>query len=837
MDVNLEDYLTGLPNMTYFLSLADAKKKSMFKNKKNPCLIYIDLYGMRKFNNTFGFEEGNKLLISLGKLLVDFFGLENCCRIGGDDLAVLTEDDVIEAVLNHLFEEVRKMEKQGQQSVEFFLHVGIYLFKTEDIEINVACDRAKTACLLIQGKNDSAFSYYDISIAEANEKKQYIIDNLDKALSEHWIKVYYQPIIRAINTRVCDEEALARWIDPVKGFLSPADFIPILEESKLIYKVDLYILDQVLEKMKFMAEQGYHMVSQSINLSRSDFEVCDIVEEICKRIDKSGISRDKINIEITESILGNDFEFMKAQIARFKKLGFTVWMDDFGSGYSSLDVLQQIPFDLIKFDMSFMRQLDKGENGKIILTELMRMASSLGVDTVCEGVETEEQVKFLQEIGCSKLQGFYYQKPIPVEQILEKYKKGKQICFENPDESHYCETIGRVNLHDLSVISQNESSFNTFFSTLPMTILEVGDKSVRFARSNQSYREFMDRYFSIKLKHEEVPFKIILQSAGADFLLIVKQAAKEGKRLFIDEKLSDGSVVHYFVCKLADNPLTGKIAVVAVVLSIKDAVEGETYANIARALATDYFHIFYVDLETEDYFEYTSNIGEDEISTERHGEKFFSKAREKALTVLHKDDRDLFIKSFTRENVLSQIDKNGTFTLIYRLLKFDVPFYVNLKAVRMKNDKKHLFVGVSNIDSQVKQKKIVEQAKQNQLAYTRLMALFGDYICVYIINLKDNSYIQYQTTEEFEEIGVQAEGDNFFKDILINAEKAVVAEDRELFKLLHTKEVILDSIRKEGVFTSYHRLMISGKSVMVAVRTVLVKEDGEDKLIMGVRKM
>ena len=837
MDVNLVDYLTGLPNMTYFLSLADAKKKSMFKNKKNPCLIYIDLYGMRKFNNTFGFEEGNNLLISLGKLLVNFFGLENCCRIGGDDFAVLTEDDVIEAVLNHLFEEIRKMEKQGQQSVEFFLHVGIYLFKTEDIEINIACDRAKTACLLIQGKDDSAFSYYDISIAEANEKKQYIIDNLDKALSEHWIKVYYQPIIRAINTRVCDEEALARWIDPVKGFLSPADFIPILEESKLIYKVDLYILDQVLEKMKFMAAQGYHMVSQSINLSRADFEVCDIVEEICKRIDKSGISRDKINIEITESILGNDFEFMKAQIARFKKLGFTVWMDDFGSGYSSLDVLQQIPFDLIKFDMSFMRQLEKGENGKIILTELMRMASSLGVDTVCEGVETEEQVKFLQEIGCSKLQGFYYQKPIPVEQILEKYKKGKQIGFENPDESHYCETIGRVNLHDLSVISQNESSFNTFFSTLPMTILEVGDKSVRFARSNQSYREFMDRYFSIKLKYEEVPFKTIMQSAGATFLLIVKQAAKEGKRLFIDEKLPDGSVVHYFVCKLADNPLTGKTAVVAVVLSIKDAVEGETYTNIARALATDYFHIFYVDLETEDYFEYTSNIGEDEISTERHGEKFFSKSREKALTVLHKDDRDLFIKSFTRENVLSQIDKNGTFTLIYRLLKFDVPFYVNLKAVRMKNDKKHLFVGVSNIDSQVKQKEIVEQAKQNQLAFTRLMALFGDYICVYVINLKDNSYIQYQATAEFEEIGVQTEGEDFFKDTQINAEKAVVPEDRELFKLRHTKEVILDSIRKEGVFTSHHRLMISGKSVMVAVRTVLVKEDDEDKLIMGVRKV
>ena len=144
--------------------------------------------------------------------------------------------------------------------------------------------------------------------------KQYILDNFEQALQERWVTVYYQPIIRAVNGCVCDEEALARWIDPVLGFLSPADFIPFLEESKLIYKLDLYILERVLEKMKFMAKNGYHMVSQSINLSRSDFDMCDMVEEVVKRVDKSGIPRNKINIEITESILVNDFKFMLSQI-------------------------------------------------------------------------------------------------------------------------------------------------------------------------------------------------------------------------------------------------------------------------------------------------------------------------------------------------------------------------------------------------------------------------------------------------------------------------------------------------------------------------------------------
>ena len=311
MDVTLVDYLTGLPNMNYFMNLASAKKDSMSVSNQNAAILFFDLYGMRKFNNEYGFEQGNVLLKSFSKLLIDLFGIANCCRIGGDDFAVITEEDGIEDIIHKLIENCKALVKVEGQVIEVTIHIGVYLFKTEDVDVNLACDRAKLACAPIRHSNESGFNYYDITISEANEKRQYIIDNLDKAIEEKWITVYYQPIVRGVNQRVCDEEALARWIDPVKGFLSPADFIPILEEAKLIYKVDLYVLEQVLKKMKYMASKGFFMVSQSINLSRSDFDVCDIVEEICKRIDSSGIPRSKINIEITESILGKDFEFMK----------------------------------------------------------------------------------------------------------------------------------------------------------------------------------------------------------------------------------------------------------------------------------------------------------------------------------------------------------------------------------------------------------------------------------------------------------------------------------------------------------------------------------------------
>ena len=183
----------------------------------------------------------------------------------------------------------------------------------------------------------SVYEYFTEKLQEKDAIRQYILDNLDRAMQEKWIKAYLQPIVRAVNEKVCDVEALARWVDPEKGVLSPASFIPVLEDAGLIYKLDLYMLDEVLLSIRRQLEDGIFVVPHSINLSRSDFDACDMVEEIRRRVDTAGVSRDRISIEITESIIGSDFDFMKTQIERFQALGFPVWMDDFGSGYSSLD--------------------------------------------------------------------------------------------------------------------------------------------------------------------------------------------------------------------------------------------------------------------------------------------------------------------------------------------------------------------------------------------------------------------------------------------------------------------------------------------------------------------
>lgn len=406
--VNTDD-LTGLPNQRHFFDLATAERSRLFEEGKKPVMLYFNLVGMKHFNRQYSFEEGDKLICSVAEILTRHFGQQKTSRFGQDHFAAVTDEERLEA---RIYEVLRDCQ-EANGGMTLPMSMGIYQDSLGEVGANVACDRAKFACDRRRGSYISGFNYFDDGMLRQVELVRHVINHLDQAICEGWVQVYYQPIVGAKSGKVCEEEALTRWIDPELGLLSPGEFIPALENAGLIYKLDLYVLDQVIQKIQWQEAAGLAVVPHSINLSRSDFDSCDIVEEIVKRVDAAGVSRSLISIEITESIIGSDFDFMKVEVGRFQELGFPVWMDDFGSGYSSLDCLQSIEFDLIKFDMSFLRKLDEGPSGKIILTDLMRMANALGVDTICEGVETKSQASFLRDIGCKKLQGFYFSRPMP----------------------------------------------------------------------------------------------------------------------------------------------------------------------------------------------------------------------------------------------------------------------------------------------------------------------------------------------------------------------------------------------------------------------------------------
>ena len=228
----------------------------------------------------------------------------------------------------------------------------------------------------------------NITKHSAEELKQYIIDHIYQAVEEGWIQAYYQPVARTITGEICGMEALARWIDPVYGLLAPYEFIGVLEEAMLIHKLDGCIIRRICEDYREAVREKEPVVTVSFNLSRLDFRLCDMHEVVERAIRENKVPRDALRVEITESMTENDEERMHDVIDRFWERGFRVWMDDFGSGYSSLNVLKDYHFDTLKIDMVFLRNFDA--RSREIVKSVVDMAKRIGVHTLAEGVETEE---------------------------------------------------------------------------------------------------------------------------------------------------------------------------------------------------------------------------------------------------------------------------------------------------------------------------------------------------------------------------------------------------------------------------------------------------------------
>ncbi|MBO4395845.1 MAG: EAL domain-containing protein [Eubacterium sp.] len=240
-------------------------------------------------------------------------------------------------------------------------------------------------------------------------------------------------------------------------------------------------------------------------------------------------------------------------------------MDDFGSGFSSPDFLQKVPFDTVKFDMQFMRNFDSGEKSRIILTELIKLMIALGLETVVEGVETMEQVEFLREIGCTKLQGFYYSKPIPVEEIMSRYKNGSHIGFENPSESAYYEVVGKLNLYDLSFIVEGSENLQNYFETMPICVVEYSKKGITAIRSNTSHKKFIEKQFPDLTDPNNTNQGTLAENSV--FMRGIRQCSRDGRNVVIAQRAADGTVIHVLIKRIADNPVSGASAFVCIGLS------------------------------------------------------------------------------------------------------------------------------------------------------------------------------------------------------------------------------------------------------------------------------
>ena len=311
-----------------------------------------------------------------------------------------------------------------------------------------------------------------------------LVFHLEKAIENDEFEVYYQPIIHTISGSLCGFEALVRWHHPVYGFLNPASFISALEDTKQIHHLDIHIVEQVCRRYDMERKAGRPVVPFSVNLSRIDLEMADMFHAIEKLVSTYRMPRSMLNIEITESAFGEDVQILMDSINKFRSAGYQVWMDDFGSGYSSLNTLKDYTFDELKIDMGFIS--DMNHRAKRILASMISMAKDIRMVTLVEGVETMEQVEFLKQIGCDRLQGYYFSKPLPYEELLQVLKK-KEIPFETADDRRYYHEINRINLLSPSPFTDIDATIERRGGGIPLAIMEKKDGIYSFIYQNEEF--------------------------------------------------------------------------------------------------------------------------------------------------------------------------------------------------------------------------------------------------------------------------------------------------------------------------------------------------------------
>ena len=420
-DKSLLDELTGLYNMRNFRHEAEDILQDESVDIRKLRFVFLDLENFKNYNEKYGFNEGNSLLRTVAEIIKDYFPDNLVARYGDDHFVVLANAEGLEEKIQKIQEKIVAQEK----SIQLGLKCGIYTPKDRDESPSLDCDHARYACSTIKKHFNKLIVEYDESMDKDFKIKRYVINNLNKAIENGYIMPYYQPVVLAKNGKICGAEALARWIDPEYGFMSPAAFVPTLEEYHLIHKLDMYIMECVCKDLKQAREENHPLIPVSINFSRLDFELTDPVAELNECIQKYGITKDQIHVEITETALADSGKKIQDAMEQFRKQGYALWLDDFGSGYSGLNVLKDFNFDMMKIDMKFLSKFSENQKTQPILTSIIALAQKIGMQTLTEGVETEDAYKFLKEAGCQRLQGYLFGKPMIRKEFYDKITRGE----------------------------------------------------------------------------------------------------------------------------------------------------------------------------------------------------------------------------------------------------------------------------------------------------------------------------------------------------------------------------------------------------------------------------
>lgn len=412
------DPLTGIYNKTGFYEAV--REKLNREPDRRRYMVCSDIKDFKLVNELFGMEQGDRILKRIAEILRKE-ALEGSIygRLSGDRFAICVyEENFREWVFHDYIKELATM--LPSTVYRMHIHVGVYPITEPDLEVSVMCDRAHLAVQTVKGNYQKVVVYYDDKLSDAMQHERKLIGEFETAVNEGQFMIFIQPQI-ARTGELLGGEALVRWKHPQRGMVPPGDFIPVFERTGFIHKLDCYVWELACAQLKRWKEQGMGHLHLSVNISPKDFYNVDIYKTFTGLVQKYGIDPRNLKLEITETAIMEGLSRQLILLELLRNYGFEIEIDDFGSGYSSLNTLKDIAVDVVKLDMGFLSETEHSDRSRIIMNAMITMSKQLGLTVVAEGVETDAQVQYLTEAGCDIFQGYYYSKPLMISDFEEKY--------------------------------------------------------------------------------------------------------------------------------------------------------------------------------------------------------------------------------------------------------------------------------------------------------------------------------------------------------------------------------------------------------------------------------
>lgn len=518
------DELTGILNRNAFCRKVDSLVKNNPEAVKDGryAMVYFDILRFKAINDMFGMAEGDRVLCYVADLLQGLIGEDDlACRIDSDRFTFFTNayGDALETLIENLLDGLSSYKLPFAVAC----NVGVYVTVGADVSAVSMMDRAILAQSKIKGSHTVKFSYYTEEMRNDLLSEQEISGIMEEALADEQFLVYYQPQFNHATGSLVGAEALVRWKHPERGLISPGLFIPIFERNGFITKLDLYVFGHVCAFLRKCIDQNLTVVPISSNFSQYDIFQPRFVETLEELRMKYDVPVKYLRVEITESAIVGGSDRVNEIVKRLRECGYVVEMDDFGSGYSSLNVLREVDLDVIKLDMLFLSEKSNNNRGGTIISSIVRMAKWLDMPVIAEGVETMSQADFLKSIGCEYIQGYLYSKPLPEAEFEALLLKNMSDTVMLPDERSQA-----IDSHDFWEPKSQETLLFSHFAG-GAAIFEYHDGKAEILRVNQKYLRELGMNLSERDLIESNPVTFFDEENGRIYSEMLQRAIETGE--------------------------------------------------------------------------------------------------------------------------------------------------------------------------------------------------------------------------------------------------------------------------------------------------------------------